>query len=55
MQNLTDTEIWDMYDSNPNLTLQKLSLISGRSVKELKDLLMGECPYVVVSSKRVES
>mgnify|MGYP003109364960 FL=1 len=39
---MTDQEIIDMFDENLDMTLAELSRISGRSVAELKRLLMGE-------------
>jgi hypothetical protein len=38
--NMTDQEIIDMFDST-NITLARLALISGRTVPQLKKLLMG--------------
>ena len=37
---MSDNEIIDLFDSS-NITLAELSQISGRSVKQLKKLLMG--------------
>jgi len=37
---MTDQEIIDMFDST-NITLARLALISGRTVPQLKKLLMG--------------
>ena len=37
---MSDIEIIDLFDSS-NITLAELSQISGRSVKQLKKLLMG--------------
>ena len=34
-------QIIDFYDSNPNLLLSELARITGKSVKELKAILMG--------------
>jgi hypothetical protein len=34
-------EICELYDQNPNMTLQELSIITMRSVKELKRILQG--------------
>jgi hypothetical protein len=34
-------EIFDMYDTNPDLTLGRLAYITGWTVKELKTLLQG--------------
>jgi|TARA_R110000803_G_scaffold77300_2_gene142128 hypothetical protein len=33
-------EIKDIYDTNLNITLSELSKISGKSIKELKTILM---------------
>lgn len=38
---MTNQEICEYYDQNPNLTLSELSAITGKSVKELKRILMG--------------
>jgi|TARA_A100000172_G_scaffold80978_1_gene72228 hypothetical protein len=38
---MTDQEIKDLFDENLNLTLRELSNISGKSVEELKNILMG--------------
>jgi len=38
---MTDDQIIDMFDST-NITLGELSAITGRSVADLKNLLMGE-------------
>ena len=37
---MTDQGIIDLFDST-NITLERLSIISGRSVSDLKALLMG--------------
>ena len=37
---MTDQEICDYFDSHPNLTLAALSRITGRSVADLKKILM---------------
>ena len=37
---MTDEEIVDLFDST-NITLAELSAVSGRSVADLKNLLMG--------------
>jgi len=37
---MTDQEIIDLFDST-NITLERLAIISGRSVSDLKTLLMG--------------
>ena len=39
---MTNEEISDYYDSHPNLTLAQLSRMTGKSVEELKKILMGE-------------
>jgi len=38
----TNEQINDYYDSHPNLLLSQLSAITGKSIKELKIILMGE-------------
>lgn len=38
---MSNDEIIDLFDST-NITLGELAQLSGRSVKELKNLLMGE-------------
>jgi hypothetical protein len=38
----TNQEICDYYDSNPNLILADFARQLGITVKELKDILMGE-------------
>ncbi len=37
---MSDSEIIDLFDSS-NITLAQLSMLSGRSIAELKKLLMG--------------
>jgi predicted HTH domain antitoxin len=37
---MSDSEIIDLFDSS-NITLAQLSMLSGRSVADLKKLLMG--------------
>ncbi len=37
---MTDREIINIFDAS-NITLERLSILSGRSVKQLKLLLMG--------------
>tara|TARA_R110000765_G_scaffold16273_1_gene45990 strand:+ start:48 stop:206 length:159 start_codon:yes stop_codon:yes gene_type:complete len=39
---MTDQEIIDLFDGNMNMTLRELSQLTGRSIKSLKKLLMGE-------------
>ena len=43
---MTNSEIITMYDSNMNMTLLQLSRISGRSIPDLKKLLMSNRPPV---------
>ena len=44
---MTNQEICDLYDSRPDLTLVKLSIITGLSVPKLKQILMeGDMLYV---------
>lgn len=37
----TDEEIAKYYDKTPNLSLENLSMITGRTIAELKEILMG--------------
>lgn len=37
---MTDEDIKYLYDHNPNMTLRELSIITMRSIKELKKILM---------------
>lgn len=37
---MTNQEICELYDSNPNITLKQLSNWTGKSVPELKRILM---------------
>lgn len=39
---MTDDEIIELYDRKLNMTLAELSQISGRSIPELKKILMGD-------------
>ena len=39
---MTNQQIIDLYDTNPNLTLAELSKITGLSVPQLKIILMGD-------------
>lgn len=42
---MTDDEIIEMFDTNLNMTLKELSRRSGRTIAELKKLLMdGNAP-----------
>ena len=36
----TDEEIEHLFDTNWNITLEQLSLLTNRSVEDLKDLLL---------------
>lgn len=38
---MSDQEIIDLFDSNPDLTLQHLARITGKTVAELKQILIG--------------
>jgi hypothetical protein len=38
----TDEEINEYYDQNPNLLLSQLARMTGKTVEELKKILMGE-------------
>ena len=40
MKTYTKHEIEEMFDSNPNLTLAELAIITGLSIPELKKVLM---------------
>lgn len=37
---MTNEDIMDIYDSNPDLTLQQLSRMTGKTVAELKRILL---------------
>jgi hypothetical protein len=39
---MTKEEIIHYYDSHPNLTLKQLSAITGKSIDQLKLILIGE-------------
>ena len=39
---MTRAEIIDYYDSHPNITLKQLSAITGKSIDQLKFILMSE-------------
>lgn len=39
---MTDKEIIEMYDEFPDLFLHEIALMAGKSVPELKEILMGE-------------
>ena len=38
---MSDQEIKDLFDTNWNMTLRELANITGKSVKQLKRILMG--------------
>ena len=38
---MTNQQVAEYYDSNLNLTLAELSAITGKSIKQLKRILMG--------------
>lgn len=38
---MTDQEIVELYDRKLNMTLADLSAITGKSIKELKRIIMG--------------
>lgn len=38
---MTNKQICELYDSNPNMTLRQLSQITGLSIADLKLILMG--------------
>jgi hypothetical protein len=38
---MTNQQIIDFYDQNLNLTLAQLAAITGKTVRELKTILMG--------------
>lgn len=40
MKTYAKYEIEEMFDSNPNLTMQELAIITGLSIPELKKVLM---------------
>ena len=37
---MTNDEIRDLYDTNPNMTLAQLARITGKTVQQLKQILM---------------
>ncbi len=39
---MSDREICDLFDTSPNLTLAQLARMAGRSVPEIKRILMGK-------------
>lgn len=38
---MTNDEICDLYDTNPNMTLAELARLTGKTIAELKRILMG--------------
>jgi len=46
MMKWTDKEICQFYDQNPNLLLEKFAPLVGRSLKEVKTILMSEKKHV---------
>ena len=36
----TDPEIEHLFDTNPNITLEQLSLLTNKTIEELKNLLL---------------
>jgi len=36
----TDTEIEHLFDTNPNITLEQLSLLTNKTIQQLKTLLL---------------
>jgi len=43
---MSNEQIIELYDSNPNMTLQRLSQITGKSVSALKQILLNDVPTV---------
>lgn len=41
---MTDDEIREEYDSHPNMTLAELSRITGKTIRELKTILLTPKP-----------
>mgnify|MGYP003123121564 FL=1 len=37
---MTDQEICELFDTNINMTMKELSFITGKSIRELKDILL---------------
>jgi len=37
---MSDQEIRDLYDASPDMTLRELSALTGRSIRELKQILL---------------
>lgn len=51
---MSDSEICDLYDANPNMTLQQLSAKTGKSVAELKKILMHESVLIEANLSNTE-
>ena len=51
---MTENEIKEFYDSNPNLTLSELSRITGKTVKKIKKILLtpSERPSKIISVRQ---
>ena len=39
---MTNKEICKLFDNNINMTLKELSRITGKSIRQLKEILLGE-------------
>jgi hypothetical protein len=39
--NLTDEQIIDLFDTHPNLFLSEIATLTGKTVPELKKILLG--------------
>jgi len=37
---MTDQEICKLFDTNINMTMKELSVVTGKSIRELKDILL---------------
>lgn len=40
---MSEQEICDIYDANPGLTLPELATITGKTIAELKNILLAGC------------
>lgn len=38
----TDEQIIELFDQNPNMLMSEISQATGKSIKQLKSILMGE-------------
>ena len=45
VEQMTDKEICELFDTNINMTLKELSVATGKSLRELKDILLKPNPY----------